>query len=49
MTVGADEVKAEFQSATNQTTIRHGTTSVVRPGLVLLQLVTARGQLSIQF
>ena len=49
MTVGTDEVKAEFQSATNQTTIRHGTTSVVRPGLVLLQLVTARGQLSIQF
>ena len=49
MTVGADEVKAEFQSATNQTTIRRGTTTVVRPGLVLLQLVTSRGQLTVQF
>ena len=50
--VGAREIDAEFSSATNQTEIKTLVNDVqvsrfIRPGLVLLQLVTQNGTLSI--
>ncbi len=47
------EVEAHFEGQTNQTTIKVGgpmpETKVVKPGLVLLQLVTSKGMLVIEF
>jgi hypothetical protein len=46
-----EKVEAEFKAATNQTVIKtkHPNGSITRPGLVLVRLASAGGQLVIEY